>query len=111
MDMFLALIPSELTPSFSLLLILASFFTSATTAAFGLGGGAMLIALMTTVMNPLVAVPVHGAVQLGSNGGRALVRFPHIAWPFFIWFGIGSAFGVAIGGQIAHLLPEPCFAH
>ncbi|AVX05113.1 hypothetical protein MXMO3_02601 [Maritalea myrionectae] len=105
----MALLPSDLAPSFSLLLIFASFFTSATTAAFGLGGGAMLIALMTTVMNPLIAVPVHGAVQLGSNGGRAMVRFPHIVWPFFIWFCIGSALGVAIGGQIAHLLPENLF--
>ncbi|WP_133572455.1 sulfite exporter TauE/SafE family protein [Maritalea mobilis] len=109
MDIFLALLPADLAPSFSLLLILASFFTSATTAAFGLGGGAMLIALMTSVMNPLIAIPVHGAVQLGSNGGRAIVRFKHIVWPFFLWFGIGSAVGVAVGGQIAHLLPENLF--
>jgi len=109
MDFFMALLPADLAPSFSLLLIVASFFTSATTAAFGLGGGAMLIALMTTVMNPLIAIPVHGAVQLGSNGGRAMVRFKHIVWPFFIWFGIGSAIGVAVGGQIAHLLPENLF--
>ncbi|MCF4097959.1 sulfite exporter TauE/SafE family protein [Maritalea mediterranea] len=109
MDIFLALLPTDLAPSFSLLLILASFFTSATTAAFGLGGGAMLIALMTTVMTPLVAIPVHGAVQLGSNGGRTLLRHKHIVWPFFFWFCVGSALGVAVGGQIAQLLPEDLF--
>jgi uncharacterized protein len=90
-------------------LVVLSFFTSAVTATFGLGGGAMLIAAMTLVFPPVVAVPVHGLVQLGSNAGRALLMRAHVQWHFAGYFLVGSAAGALVGGRVATLLPEQLF--
>jgi uncharacterized protein len=102
-------LPAGLDPLPAAALMLLSFFTSAVTATFGLGGGAMLIAAMAMVFPPLVAVPVHGLVQLGSNAGRAMLMRAHVQWRFAGWFLIGSAAGALLGGRVATLLPERLF--
>lgn len=94
----------------ALALIALSFLTSLITATFSLGGGSLLIAAMTLVLPPVVVVPVHGCVQLGSNAGRALVLRAHIQWPFILWLTLGAVIGSVIGGSFAHLLPEKWFA-
>jgi len=98
--------PGQLHVAASLALIFTSFFTSALTAAVGLGGGVALIAVMATVMPASALVPVHGVVQLGSNAGRALVQLKHVDWLIALWFAVGAAFGAAIGGAIAVELPS-----
>lgn len=90
-------------------LIALSALTSGITAALGLGGGSLLIAVMSLLMPAAIVVPVHGAVQLGSNGGRAFLRRAFIQWQFVGWFILGSALGALAGGRIATLLPEPLF--
>ena len=90
-------------------LIALSALTSATTAALGLGGGSLLIAVMSLLMPAAIVVPVHGAVQLGSNGGRAFFRRAFIQWHFVGWFILGSALGALVGGRVATLLPENAF--
>jgi uncharacterized protein len=94
----------------TLALVGLSFLTSLITATFSLGGGSLMIAAMTLLLPPLVVVPVHGCVQLGSNAGRALVMRAHIQWPFILWVTLGSALGAVLGGGFAHLLPERWFA-
>ena len=60
-------LPAELPVLAALALVATSFLTSAVSAAFGLGGGvAMLIALLS-LTPPVVALPVHALVQIGSN--------------------------------------------
>ncbi|HXC59450.1 MAG TPA: sulfite exporter TauE/SafE family protein [Steroidobacteraceae bacterium] len=87
-----------------------SFVTSLITATFSLGGGSLLIAAMTLVMPPVVVVPVHGLVQLGSNAGRAVVMREHIQWNFILWVSLGAIIGSVIGGRFAFLLPDKWFA-
>jgi uncharacterized membrane protein YfcA len=87
------------------LLVLVSFATSAVSAAFGLGGGMMLIAIMAQVMPIPALVPVHGVVQMGSNAGRALVLLGHVNWPAALWFMLGAAFGALAGGAVSVSLP------
>ncbi len=99
------LIPQDLSALATLLLIACSFFTSALTAAVGLGGGIALIAIMALVMPLNALVPVHGVVQFGSNAGRALVQIKHVDWLIAVWFAIGAAAGAALGGSIAVQLP------
>lgn len=103
------LLPPGIEVWVALVLIAVSFVTSAITAAFGLGGGAALIAVMSLVMPPAIVVPVHGAVQLGSNGGRAWLRRAHIQWSFVKWFVLGSAIGAFAGGQVVAAIPERVF--
>ncbi|MEM5583713.1 sulfite exporter TauE/SafE family protein [Roseibium sp. AS2] len=97
--------PDQLGTAATVFLILTSFFTSALTAAVGLGGGVALIAVMAAVMPAGALVPVHGVVQLGSNAGRAIVQLKHVDWLIALWFAVGAAFGAAIGGAIAIELP------
>ena len=101
-----ALLPAGLDPLVALGLVVLSFFTSALTATFGLGGGSLMIAAMVLVLPPLVAVPVHGFVQLGSNAGRALLMRKDIQWRFAGFFVLGSIPGAFFGGQVALWLPE-----
>jgi uncharacterized membrane protein YfcA len=100
-----ALLPANLDPLIALALIFLSLVTSAITATFGIGGGALMIAAILMVMPPAAAVPVHGLVQLGSNTGRALMMWAHAQWRFTGWFVLGSIPGAFAGAGIASLLP------
>ena len=51
--------------------VLAAAATSAMSAIAGFGGGMVLLLVMLFVLDPVVAVAVHGAVQLPSNASRA----------------------------------------
>ena len=93
----------------TVLLIAVSFVTSMTTAAISLGGGAMMIAVMSLVWPAAIAVPIHGVVQLGSNIGRAAHRARFVQWSFAGWFLLGSAIGSAAGGTVAASLPDHIF--
>tara|TARA_Y100001934_G_C12241237_1_gene720404 strand:- start:448 stop:1221 length:774 start_codon:yes stop_codon:yes gene_type:complete len=87
-------------------LCLLSFLTSAVSAAFGLGGGAALVAVMAFVMPPISIIPVHAVVQVGSNIFRAVMMRRNILLTWMPPFVIGTIIGVAIGGQIVFALPK-----
>ncbi len=53
-----------------ILLLAASSVASFVTAVAGVGGGAFLLLVMADVVPPEVLIPLHGLVQLGSNGNR-----------------------------------------
>ncbi|MFK8033017.1 MAG: TSUP family transporter [Hyphomicrobiales bacterium] len=100
------LIPSSIELWFAMVMILASLITSAISAALGLGGGILLIAIMGLGMPLAALVPVHGAVQLGSNAGRTFVQWRHITYWVLIWFGAGSILGAVIAGRLTLEIPE-----
>ncbi|EFO33445.1 permease [Roseibium sp. TrichSKD4] len=106
MDLASGLLPGGFEPLFALILLVPSFFTSALTAALGLGGGIALITIMASVMPTAALVPVHGVVQIGSNAGRALVQIRHVDWMIALWFAGGAILGALAGGAIAIQLPE-----
>ena len=87
-------------------LVVFSYFTSAITAAFGLGGGVMMLAAMASTIPPIAVIPVHGAVQMGSNGGRAWIMRRHLNWSIFKYFIAGSLVGAAIASQVVIVLPH-----
>ena len=90
-------------------LMALSFVTSLITATFSLGGGSLMISAMALVLPPMVVVPVHGCVQLGSNVGRAWVQRAHIRWHYILWISLGALLGSVIGGRMAFVLPEKWF--
>jgi len=96
---------SGLTLTEFILLCAVSFIGSFITTALGLGGGALTIATMALIMPPAVLVPIHGAVQLGSNFGRALLLARHILFNIMPMFILGSLIGIAIGGKLVVTLP------
>lgn len=105
----MTLLPETLSPLMALALIVLSFVTSLITATFSLGGGTLMVAVLAVVFPPAVVVPLHGAIQLGSNGGRAIVQRAHIQWGFVKWIAAGAVIGTIVGGQFATLLPEKIF--
>lgn len=98
-------LPSDISAWTFGLLVLLSFGASFITVAFGIGGGALLLAVMAAVMPPAALIPVHGVIQFSSNAFRAalLLRFVHV--PGLLAFGVGSLVGSVLGGAIVVELP------
>ncbi|SHH29817.1 TSUP family transporter [Marivita hallyeonensis] len=86
-------------------ILIGSFLGSFITAAFGIGGGGLLLAIMATVMPPAALIPVHGVVQLGSNAGRMAMLWRSIFWGALPWFTLGTLVGVVFGGRVVIALP------
>lgn len=101
-----SLLPEGLAGGGAALLVFASFFTSALTAAFGVGGGVAMLALMGVLMPVSALIPVHGAVQLGSNTGRAWHQRANIRWPLVGPFLIGAVAGSVAGGYAVTGIPD-----
>jgi uncharacterized protein len=95
-----------LSPALAALFIAASFFTSALTAAIGIGGGVALLALMGTALPVASLIPVHGLVQLGSNSGRAWHQRAHVVWSVLAPFAAGALLGAAAGASVMLQLPD-----
>lgn len=88
-------------------LLALSFASSFMTAAFGLGGGAVMLAALATLLPAAAIIPVHGVVQLGSNAGRAAILLPHVDRSVLAPFLAGAVVGVALGGSVLTQLPAP----
>ncbi|MEQ1930913.1 MAG: sulfite exporter TauE/SafE family protein [Parvularculaceae bacterium] len=106
MAVLAAISPDGLPPLIASAVIVASFFTSALTASFGLGGGLALLALMSAVLPAPAVIPVHGVAQLGSNASRFVLQWRDVVWPIILWFALGSLLGAAVGGRVYVALPE-----
>lgn len=100
------MLPPDISPLFAVLLMAASFVTSAITAAFSIGGGAALLAVMATGLPVTTLIPVHGVVQLGSNFGRAVVQRAHIDWPLTLVFCAAGGVGAIGAGATIISVPD-----
>jgi uncharacterized membrane protein YfcA len=69
-----------MTGSEILVLGVLAFATSALSAVIGMAGGIILLSVMLLYMDPLLALPLHGVVQLVSNGSRTWVQRRHVSW-------------------------------
>lgn len=98
-------LPAGISAPLALGLATLSFFTSAMTAAAGIGGGVVLLSVLASLLPPLVVLPVHGVVQLGSNAGRGYLMREHIDGRLLALFSMGAVVGVAIGAKMFVALP------
>ncbi len=104
-DLASVLLPAGVSAGVAALLVLFSFFTSALTAAFGIGGGMAMLGALASTVPAATIIAVHGVVQFGSNIGRTLVQRAHIIWRPVALFAAGSVIGVAIGAWLVTSLP------
>lgn len=93
-------VPAGLPVWAVLVLIATAALTSAMTAALGIGGGVLLLAILSMLLPGAAVIPLHGLVQLGSNANRAVFTAPHIRWSSLYWF----APGVLVGALLASVL-------
>lgn len=101
-----ALLPEGIGTGAAALLVVASFFTSALTASFGLGGGVAMLALLGLFVPVAALIPIHGAVQLGSNTGRAWYQRANIRPTVALPFIAGSVVGAIAGAFLVVQLPD-----
>ncbi len=100
------ILPDSVSAAAAAFVIAASFFTSALTASFGLGGGLALLAIMGALLPPAAVIPVHGVAQLGSNASRLALQWKSVVWPIVGWFAAGSLLGSSIGARLYVEVPE-----
>ncbi len=63
-----------------LILGLAALATSMLSAVIGMAGGITLLSVMLLFYDPVVAIPLHGVIQLVSNGSRSVIQRRWIDW-------------------------------
>jgi uncharacterized membrane protein YfcA len=69
----------------------AAFLTATLSGVAGIGGGTILIGIFYAIgLAPVVAVPLHAAVQLVSNASRTLAYARHVEWRAAGWFLLGG---------------------
>ncbi|TFH22299.1 MAG: sulfite exporter TauE/SafE family protein [Myxococcales bacterium] len=84
----------------TLLLVVATFLTSVFSAVVGMGGGVTLLAVMAALMPAAEVVPLHGVVQLASNGTRTLLLLRRVHLRILLYYLVPAAVGVALGARL-----------
>lgn len=88
-------------------LAFAAFVTSIVSGILGMAGGVALIGLMTAILPPAQVVPMHGMVQLFSNGSRTLIMLRDVVWrealfciaPMLLGVSVATYFGRGVQFQ------------
>lgn len=86
-------------------LMMLSGFTSFITAALGIGGGVLLLAVLSQILPLAALIPVHGLVQLGSSGNRAWMTRRHVDWQVVGLFLGGAVLGAVAASFVVVQLP------
>jgi len=87
------------------LLAAAALLTSMLSAIVGMAGGITLLAVMLLILPPLVAIPLHGVIQLASNSSRAVIQRRHLRWGIILRYGILLVPMGFVGLELAQSLP------
>jgi uncharacterized membrane protein YfcA len=99
------LLPASVSLLDAGILIGTAGFTSLLTGAMGIGGGVLLLAIMAGIVPAAALIPVHGLVQLGSNGNRAWMTRRHIDRGLLGRFALGALGGALLASLIVVQLP------
>ena len=94
-----------MNPADLALLLAMALATSILSAIAGLAGGIVLLTVMLLYFEPLDAIPLHGAVQLVSNGTRAWIQRRHVDWRLVWPYALPLLPAGAVGIQFARGLP------
>lgn len=82
------------------ILIVFSFFTSALSAATGMGGGVLLFTVMTLYFPLNVIIPIHGIIQLFNNFLTLNFLRPHLKKSLLVPFLLGSVPGIILAAWL-----------
>lgn len=87
------------------LVVVAAIATSALTAVVGAGGGLVLLLVLLQFVDPVVAIPLHGVIQLVSNGSRAATLRGHVERRLLRWYLLPVLPFAIVGFLIADAVP------
>ncbi len=80
--------------------------TSILSALAGLGGGVILLVVLLQFFAPSTAIPIHGGIQLISNGSRAAFLRQNINWRAVGWSSLLLFPASIVGVAVATSMPE-----
>jgi uncharacterized membrane protein YfcA len=96
-----------LNPEEISILAAAAFAASVLSAVVGMAGGIILLSVMLLFLEPLVAIPLHGAIQLVSNASRTFIQREHVRWSILGSYGVLLLPMSVVGLYIARSLSPP----
>ena len=82
------------------------FIAAFINAAFATGGVFIVLATLTLVFPPSVAIPLMGPASAGSLVGRIALFRAEINWRICLMFSLGSIVGALVGALVFFALPE-----
>lgn len=83
-----------------------SFASAIVSSTLGVGGGVLMLAMMSPIFPPSILIPLHGIAFMGNNVSRASLMYKYIRWDVAVPFVFGSALGALLASYILVALPE-----
>lgn len=96
---------TPLTPLALGILSAVSLATAMLSGVVGMAGGVTLLGVMLLFLDPLVAIPLHGVVQLASNGSRAWIQREQMRRDILLYYGLLLLPMGFVGLALAERLP------
>jgi len=90
-------------------IIIAAYFCSIVSGLTGMGGGFLLLVLLSPLFPPAILIPFHGSLQLISNLSRLTLFFKHINWRITLLFASGALIGATAGSRVVIDIPTNYF--
>lgn len=78
------------------IILVTVLVTSFISGIFGMAGGIIFMGVLTALVPVAMAMIIHGAVQMVSNGYRAYLWRDHIDWTIFRRYALGSLAAVIL---------------
>jgi uncharacterized membrane protein YfcA len=82
------------------------FATAVLSGVLGMAGGVALLGVLLFYLPPLVAIPLHGVIQLVSNGSRLVAQRQHARFDWIGWYAAPLVPAGLVGLRVAQALPE-----
>jgi uncharacterized membrane protein YfcA len=90
------------------IMVFTSLFTSALSAATGMGGGVLLFTVMTLYFPMGTLIPIHGVIQFFNNFFILVFLKGHLKKTLLKPFLIGSVFGILAGAfLVSRIIQTP----
>lgn len=86
------------------LLAFAAFATAALSGILGMGGGALLLAVISSFLPYGETIPAHATVQIASNSTRVVAFWRDVDWPTMGRFFVGVAPAAVLSGLLLSYL-------
>ena len=83
-------------PIAAAIILVTVLVTSFISGIFGMAGGIIFMGVLNALVPVAMAMMIHGAVQMVSNGYRAFLWRRHISWAIFRRYALGSVVAVAL---------------
>ncbi len=94
-----------LTDPLAILIIISAFLAALVSSAFAVGGGFIMIAVLSNVLPMQYVVPLHSPMMLGLSLGRTFAFWRDIQWRIVIPFASGSIIGAFSASPLYFHLP------